>query len=111
MVHLLLRVLGGAAAVLAAAYLVPGIHVADFYVALIVAILLGIIGVTLKPILAILTLPITLLTFGLFSFIINAAILWFVASFVDGFDIDTFVAALIGSLVISVVQWVLHRIV
>ena len=111
MMHLLLRILGGALAVLAAAYLVPGFHVADFYVALIVAVLLGIIGVTLKPILVILTLPITLLTFGLFSFVINAGILWFVASFVDGFDIDTFFAALLGSLVVSIVQWALHRIV
>jgi putative membrane protein len=103
--------LGGAAAVLVAAYVVPGIHVADFYVALIVAIMLGIIGITLKPILVILTLPITILTLGLFSFVINAGILWFVASFVEGFDIDSFLAALLGSFVISIVQWALHRIV
>ncbi|MEN9389909.1 MAG: hypothetical protein RLZZ283_9 [Candidatus Parcubacteria bacterium] len=111
MIHLLIRILGGAAAVLVAAYVVPGIHVADFYVALIVAIMLGIIGITLKPILVILTLPITILTLGLFSFVINAGILWFVASFVEGFDIDSFLAALLGSFVISIVQWALHRIV
>ena len=94
-----------------AAYVVPGFHVTDFYTALIIAVLLGIIGITLKPILVLLTLPITLLTFGLFSFIINAGILWFLASFVQGFSIDGFIPALIGGVVIAVVQGIVHRLV
>jgi len=109
--HLITRLLGTAAAVLLAAYVVPGFHVTDFYTALIIAVLLGIIGITLKPILVLLTLPITLLTFGLFSFIINAGILWFLASFVQGFSIDGFIPALIGGVVIAVVQGIVHRLV
>lgn len=109
--QILIRFLGTVVAVYAAAYLVPGFHVDGFYAAAIVAVLLGIIGFTLKPILLILTLPINLLTFGLFSFVINAGILWFLASFVDGFAIDGFVPALIGGIVIAVVQWVLHRFI
>ena len=94
-----------------AAYLVPGFVVTGFYPAAIVAVMLGIIGISLKPVLYILTLPINIITFGLFSFVINAGILWFVASFVDGFSIDGFIPALVGGLVISVVQWVLHRFI
>ena len=111
---MLIRFLGTVAAVMLAAYLVPGFHVAGsyngFYVAAIIAVLLAIIGFTLKPILLILTLPINLITFGLFSFVINAGILLFLASFVDGFAIDGFVPALIGGIVIAVVQWFTHKI-
>lgn len=113
--HILFRLLGTAGAVLAAAYLVPGFHVQDFYTAVIIALLLGITGITIKPILLILTLPINLLTFGLFSFVINAAILLFLASFVAGFTITGalggFGTALVGGAVIAVLQWVLHKIV
>ncbi len=105
---MLLRFVGTAAAVLLAAYLVPGFHVADFYTAAILALLLGVIGITIKPIIKLLTLPINFLTLGLFSLVINAAILLFLASFVQGFTIDSFVAALIGGVVIAVATWVLH---
>ncbi|MEK7063622.1 MAG: phage holin family protein [Patescibacteria group bacterium] len=108
MIHIIVRVVGTAAAVLLAAYLVPGFHVADFYTALILALLLGVISITLKPIITILTLPINMLTLGLFSFVINAAILLFLASFVQGFSIDGFVPALIGGVVIAVATWALH---
>ncbi len=82
--------------------IVPGISVTGFYAALIVALLLSIINVTLKPVLFILTLPITLITLGLFSFILNAFLLLFVASIVEGFSVNGFLPALIGSLIISV---------
>lgn len=108
--HMLIRFLGTVAAVLLAAYVVPGFHVEGFYTAAILAILLGIIGFTLKPILMILTLPINLITFGLFSFVINAGILMFLASFVQGFQIDGFIPALIGGVVIAVVQWFTHQL-
>lgn len=109
---MLIRFLGTVAAVLLAAYLLPaGFHVDGIYTAGIVAVLLGLAGITLKPILYILTLPINLITFGLFSFVINAGILLFLASFVQGFMIDGFIPALLGGVVISVVQWLLHRFV
>ena len=113
--HLLFRFLGTVAAVLAAAYLVPGFQIESFYTAAIVAVLLGIIGMTLKPILLLLTLPINLLTLGLFSFVINAGILLFLASFVQGFAISGtlggFVPALIAGVVIAAVQWIVHIVV
>jgi len=89
---------------------VPGFSVESIYTALIVALILGVISITLKPILLLLTLPINLLTLGLFSFVINALLLWFVASFVDGFTIAGFVPALIGALVLALVHWVVERL-
>lgn len=83
---------------------VPGITVESFYIALIVAIVLGIVNLILKPILIILTLPITLLTLGLFTFIINAGLFWFVSTFIEGFTVDGFVPAFIGALVIAAVH-------
>lgn len=106
--HMILRFAGTVVAVMAAAYLVPGFHIESWYTAVILAILLAVIGFTLKPILLILTLPINIITFGLFSFVINAGILWFLSSFVDGFTIDGFIPALVGGIVIAAVQWVLH---
>lgn len=103
--------LGTVFAVLAAAEFVPGFHVTDVYTAAIVAILLGLIGVTLRPVLILLTLPINLMTFGLFSFVVNAGIIWFLASFVEGFTVDGFVPALVGGVVIALVQWVVHRFI
>lgn len=86
-----------------------GVYVSSFYVALIVAIIWGVLGFTVRPILTILTLPINLLTFGLFSFVINALLFWFLSSFIEGFNVDGFVPALLGSLILSAVSWVLHR--
>jgi putative membrane protein len=114
--HILIRFLGTVLAVLVAAHFVPGFHIDGLYSAALVAVMLGLIGISVKPILLILTLPINLLTFGLFSFVINAGILLFLASFVQGFSIDgsfgeRFVTALVGGFVIAVVQWVLHRFI
>lgn len=108
---LIVRFLGTVLAVLLAAYLVPGFSVSGFYAAAIIAVLLGVIGITLKPVLLLLTLPINILTFGLFSFVINAGILYFLASFVEGFSVDGFVPAFFGGVVLAVVQWVLHKFV
>jgi putative membrane protein len=90
---------------------VPGIMVASFYIALIVAVILGLVNLILKPILVILTLPITLLTLGLFTFVINAGLFWFVSTFVDGFTVDGFVAAFIGSLAIAIVNSLAEKFV
>lgn len=90
-----------ALALLAAAEFVPGIEVASFYIALIVALIVGILNVFVRPLLILLTLPITLLTLGLFTFVINALLFWFVATFVDGFSVDGFIPAFIGSLILT----------
>ncbi len=104
MMMIFVRLCISALALLLAAYLIPGIHVASFYTALIVALVLGILNIFVRPLLVLLTLPITLVTFGLFVFVINAAIFWFVASFVEGFSVSGFFPALMGSLLISVVS-------
>ena len=78
--------------------------------ALLAALLLGIVNTILRPILVILTFPLTLLTFGLFLLIINGFMLWLVSALVKGFYVEGFWGAVIGSILISLVSWVLSRI-
>lgn len=111
MLTLITRVLIAALGLLIAAYLVPGIEVAGLYIAIVTAIILGLINLIVRPILIILTLPITILTLGLFIFVINATLFWFVASFIDGFEVDGFFAALFGSLIVSVISAIGNRFV
>ena len=94
----------GALSLLLAAYLVAGISVASFYIALIVAALLGFLHLIVRPVIVVLTLPINIMTLGLFTFVIDALFFWFVASFVEGFYVTGFIAALLGALVVSVVS-------
>jgi putative membrane protein len=87
-----------AAALLLVANLYPGVQVASFTSAMIAALVLGLLNTLLRPILVLLTLPVTVLTLGLFLFVINALMFYFAASMLDGFQVTGFVAALIGSL-------------
>ena len=80
---------------------IPGIQVAGFYPAIIAAVVLGLLNLVVKPILIILTLPINILTLGLFTFVINASLFWFAATFIDGFAVSTFWHALLGSIIVS----------
>ena len=86
------------------------IQVESLYTALIVAVIWGLIGFTVRPVLSILTLPINIITFGLFSFVLNALIFWFLATFISGFHVYGFIAALVGSFLLTLVAWVLHSI-
>lgn len=106
---ILINWLVSALAILAAAYLLPGVHIASFTTALVVAIVLGIINAFLKPLL-ILTLPITILTLGLFTFVINALLIMLTAGLVPGFTVDGFMWALIYSIVLSVINSFLHQL-
>ena len=110
MMNLIVKWLIGALAVLGAAYLIPGIVVASFYTALIVAALWGVVNIIVKPILVILTLPITILTLGLFTLVINALLFWFLGTIVKGFAVEGFVAAFLGALFVSVVSFVGNKI-
>lgn len=93
--------------VFALPYVLPGIRVDGFVTAIIVAGFLGIINAFLRPLLLLLTLPIRILTFGLFSFIINAALLWFISSLIPGFTIANFWSALLGSIILAIVgTWI-----
>lgn len=97
----LLRWLLLAGALLLVANLYPGVQVQSFGSALIAAAVLGLLNTLLRPLLVLLTLPVTLLTLGLFLFVINAAMFWAAASMLQGLHVNGFVAALIGSLLYS----------
>lgn len=99
---ILVRWLLLAAALLLVAHLYPGVVVQSFGAAMIAALVLGLFNTVLRPLLVLLTLPVTLLTLGLFLFVINALMFYFAASVLDGFSVRGFGAALIGSLIYSV---------
>ena len=107
---LLINILINGLAVFITAYLLPGVKVDGFITAIIVAIVLGIVNFVVKPILHLLTLPITILTLGLFTFVINALMILLVDALVDGFHVDNFWAALLFSLVLSLVSSLLHSL-
>ncbi|MDE2092905.1 MAG: phage holin family protein [Burkholderiales bacterium] len=90
-----------AAALLLVAYLYPGVSIKSFGSAMLAAFVLGLFNTLLRPILVLLTLPVTLITLGLFLFVINALMFYFAASVLDGFHVSGFGAALIGSLLYS----------
>ena len=98
MVKIIVRWVLLAAALLFVAYVLPGVSVASFGSALFAAAVLGLLNALLRPVLVILTLPVTLITLGLFLFVINALMFYFAASLLPGFNVTGFVAALIGSL-------------
>jgi putative membrane protein len=102
MLSLLLRWLLNAAALMLVAYLYPGVAVDSLGAAILAAIVLGLVNAVVRPILVVLTLPVTILTLGLFIFVINALLFWFVAKIVGGFHVDGFWAALIGSILYSI---------
>ena len=106
MLTLLLRWIVNAAALLLVAYIYPAVHVSSFLAALVAALILGLVNAVVRPILVILTLPVTLLTLGLFLFVINAALFWLVAEVVHGFTVTGFVGALIGSILYSLITLV-----
>jgi putative membrane protein len=103
MMHLLIRWIVNAAALMLVAYLYPGVAITSFGAALIAALVLGLVNAVVRPILVILTLPVTLLTLGLFLFVINALLFWFVAEVVQGFHVSGFGAALLGSILYSII--------
>lgn len=91
--------------ILLASYL-PGVEVSGWYAALITALVLGLVNALIKPVLVILTLPVNILTLGLFTFVINALLFWFVATVVKGFEVAGFWPAFWGAIVLSCVSWI-----
>ena len=100
--NIILRIIISAVVAFALSYILSGVHIQSFTTALILAIVLGLLNIFVKPILIILTLPITIFTFGLFLFVINALIILLAAKFVNGFHVDGFWWALLFSLLLSV---------
>ena len=105
MAKLLLVWIVNALSLLALPYLFSGIQVKSFYTAMIVALLLGLINAVVRPLLFLLTLPLTLLTLGLFILVLNGLLFWFVASFVDGFVVSGFWMAVLGAIAYSIISW------
>ncbi|MGA3036964.1 MAG: phage holin family protein [Vulcanimicrobiaceae bacterium] len=107
---LILRIIINMAALFVVAYFVPGVHVSGILGALIAAVILGIVNAIIKPILIILTLPVEILTLGLFTFIINAFLFWIVGHLGIGLSVHGFWAALWGSIILWLVSWVLSAL-
>lgn len=102
----LLRLLLNALAVLAVAYSVPGVSVRSFWVALFAAFVLGVVNALVRPVLLVLSLPVNILTLGLFTLVINALMFWLASGFVPGFEVYGFAAAFWGALVFWLVSWI-----
>ena len=105
---LILRWLISALSVIAAAYIVPGVSVANFWTAIIAALVIGLVNALVRPILLILTLPVNIITLGLFTLVINALMFWLASSIVKGFDVANFTAAFLGALVFWLVSWLVN---
>ncbi len=106
-----LKYLGTVAAVLLTVNLVPGIYVTGGWTTILLAALVwSVLTMVIRPVLTILTLPITIITFGLFSFVLNALLFYAMALIVPGFEVSTFLAALLGALVLSVLTWLIHKL-
>ena len=108
---LIVKWLFAACALLLVAYLHPGVHIQSYGSALIAAAFIGLFNTLLRPILVVLTLPVTVVTLGLFLFVINALMFWAAASLLDGFHVDGFWAALLGSLIYSAIMLVVDAAV
>ncbi len=103
MIRLLAKWIIIAVTILSLPFFVDGISISSFNVALVVAVVFGILNTIVRPIILLIAFPITLITFGFFSFVVNAVLFWGVGTYIKGFEVDGFVPALIGSLVVSAV--------
>lgn len=97
-------------AVFVTAYLLPGVHIKDFFTAILVSIVLGIANALVKPILVILTLPITIITLGIFYFVINGLLILLTSAIVPGFSVQNLWWAILFSVALSLVNWLLHSL-
>jgi putative membrane protein len=111
MVRLLVVWLVNTAALVAVAYLMPSVSIASLPAALVGALVLGLVNAVIRPVLVLLTLPVTVLTLGLFIFVINGLLFWAVGSFVEGFHVAGFWSGVLGALVFSIISWALSALV
>ncbi len=92
------------------AYIVPGFILADLWTAIVAAVAIGVVNTFIRPILQLIALPVSILTFGVAAFLINVLLLWGTSRVVPGFTIDTFLTAVIASVVLSLVSWFLNKL-
>ena len=108
----IIRVIANAVAILLISYLLPQIVAADgVMAALAAAFVLGLVNAVVRPLFVLLTLPITVVTLGAFLLVINGLLLWFVSAFVPGFHVNGLLAAVVGSVLLSIVSWILTKVV
>jgi putative membrane protein len=110
MLRLLVLWLINSLALLTVAYVLPGIDVTDFTTAMIAAVVLGLVNAFIRPVLILLTLPVTLLTLGLFIFVINGLLFWMVGSWLEGFTVAGFWSGFFGAIVYSIISWALSSV-
>lgn len=108
MVKLIVKWLLSASALLFVAYIYQGVAVTSFGSAMLAALLIGLLNTVVRPVLVVLTLPVTILTLGLFLFVINALVFWAAAAVLDGFQVRGFLAALVGSLIYTAIGIVIE---
>jgi putative membrane protein len=106
----LIRLLVNAVALIAVTHVVPGIHVSGFVAALIAALILGIVNAILRPILFLITLPLQIVTLGLFTLVINGLLFWLVGALHIGLSVDGFWPGFWGAIVMSIVSWILSAL-
>ncbi|KKU04079.1 MAG: Membrane protein of hypothetical function [Candidatus Woesebacteria bacterium GW2011_GWC2_47_16] len=92
------------------AYLVPGFILSDTTALIVAAVVIGVVNTFIRPLVQLIALPISIVTFGITAFLINVALLWLTAKFVPGFEIATFTTAIIASVVLALVSWFLHKL-
>ncbi|OGM05254.1 hypothetical protein A2125_01325 [Candidatus Woesebacteria bacterium GWB1_43_5] len=108
--NLVLRLGVNVFALLVVAYVVPGFVLADIWSATVAAVIIGVTNTFIRPIIQLLALPLSLLTFGIFAFLINVILLWGVSFVVPGFEIQSFTTAILASITLALVSWFLHRL-
>jgi len=108
--NLLLKWLAMVLAIMITAYLIPGVYLAGFWTAFWLALFLGLVNILLKPIVILITLPINILTLGLFTFVINALLILLASSVIKGFSVSGFWVALLFSILLSLVSYILNSI-
>jgi putative membrane protein len=108
---LITRIALTALALLLVSHLIPGVTIDGLYPAIVAACILGLLNAVVRPIFIVVTLPLTILTLGLFIFIINALLFYFAASFIDGFSVAGFFPALLGSLLVSIISTIGNRFI
>ena len=100
-----------AVALIAVAYLMPSITVSSFGAALVAALVLGLVNAVVRPVLVLLTLPVTILTLGLFIFVLNGLLFWMVGTWLEGFHVAGFWPGVFGAILFSLVSWALSALV
>ena len=108
--RLILRLAVNVFTLLVVEYIVPGFVLADIYTAVVAAVIIGVVNTFIRPILQLIALPVSLITFGISAFLINVVLLWGTSLLIPGFTIETFWTAVIASIALALVSWFLHRL-